>query len=186
MSDEIELIRKHYGDFAGLYDPSQAVAHVKVLLTEVLDLRALFDLQWKRSREADELWRQEDPVARANVHPDLGVVLSWLMAQIKLDRERANEAARLSAAARDANDDLVAQVEKAREQVSIVEESRSDLIVEQHRLAEAARRLNVPMVAKLRKCAADTSSNWDGKVTVYPPEARALVALIDTAASKED
>lgn len=35
MSDglaEVELIRRHYGDFAGLYDPSQAVAHVRILL----------------------------------------------------------------------------------------------------------------------------------------------------------
>lgn len=42
-------------------------------------------------------------------------------------------------------------------------------------------RLNEPMVAKLRRCAADTSSNWDGQVTIYPPEARELVALIDAA-----
>lgn len=40
-------------------------------------------------------------------------------------------------------------------------------------------RLNRPMVERLRQCAADTSPNWDGKVTVYPPEARELVALID-------
>lgn len=36
--DEIELIKKHYGDFTGLYDPSQAVAHVKVLLDEIKQL----------------------------------------------------------------------------------------------------------------------------------------------------
>lgn len=35
MIDEIELIKTHYGDFAGLYDPAQAVAHVKVLLAEL-------------------------------------------------------------------------------------------------------------------------------------------------------
>lgn len=46
-------------------------------------------------------------------------------------------------------------------------------------------RLNEPMVAKLRRCAADTSPNWDGKVTIYPPEARELVALIDAAARDE-
>lgn len=33
--DEIELIKKHYGDFTGLYDPAQAVAHVKTLLDEL-------------------------------------------------------------------------------------------------------------------------------------------------------
>ena len=40
-------------------------------------------------------------------------------------------------------------------------------------------RLNGPMVERLRRCAADTSSNWDGAVTIYPPDARGLVALID-------
>jgi hypothetical protein len=45
--------------------------------------------------------------------------------------------------------------------------------------SDLARRLNGPMVARLRACAADTSPNWDGAVTVYPPEARELVALID-------
>ena len=48
-----------------------------------------------------------------------------------------------------------------------------------------ARRLNGPMVARLRKCAADTSANWDGKITIYPPEARELVALIDASADGE-
>lgn len=43
-------------------------------------------------------------------------------------------------------------------------------------------RLNGPMVDRLRKCAADTSPNWDGKITIYPPEARELVALIDAEA----
>jgi hypothetical protein len=45
--------------------------------------------------------------------------------------------------------------------------------------ADRARQLNGPMVARLRRCAADTSPNWDGAVTVYPPESRDLVALID-------
>lgn len=50
------------------------------------------------------------------------------------------------------------------------------------RLAAAvdkARRLNQPMMQQLRSCAADTSSNWEGAVTVYPPSTRDLVALID-------
>ncbi len=41
--------------------------------------------------------------------------------------------------------------------------------------------LNGPMVARLRKCAAGTSPNWDEKITIYPPEARELIALIDEA-----
>lgn len=40
-------------------------------------------------------------------------------------------------------------------------------------------RLNGPMVERLRRCAADTSGNWGGQITVYPPEARQLVELID-------
>jgi hypothetical protein len=46
-------------------------------------------------------------------------------------------------------------------------------------ISENLRLLNGPMVERLRKCAADTSSNWDGKIKIYPPEARQLVFLID-------
>lgn len=51
------------------------------------ELRALFDAQWARSREADEMWRAEKPEERALVWPDLGVLLAWLM-----DRVRGGEA----------------------------------------------------------------------------------------------
>lgn len=44
-------------------------------------------------------------------------------------------------AARDANDDLLAQVEKMREHVEIVEESRSDLIVELDRAEQKIKKL---------------------------------------------
>lgn len=44
-------------------------------------------LQWKRSREAVERWRAEDPEARALVIPDLGALLQWLMDDA--DRARA-------------------------------------------------------------------------------------------------
>lgn len=44
----------------------------------------------------------------------------------------------------------------------------------------AAERLNGPMMQRLRACAADASPNWDGAVTVYPPAARGLVALVDS------
>jgi len=46
---------------------------------EMAEFRALFQLQWTRSRDADARWRAEDPEARANVWPDLGVLLKWLM-----------------------------------------------------------------------------------------------------------
>lgn len=48
--------------------------------------------------------------------------------------------------------------------------------------AAAALRLNHPMVQRLRGCAADTDPDWAGKITIYPPEARSLVALIDQSA----
>lgn len=44
---------------------------------------------------------------------------------------------------------------------------------------DMARHLNGPMVARLRRCAADASPNWEHAATVYPPDARGLVALID-------
>ncbi len=65
--------------------------------TELTDLRALFQLQWTRSREADARWRAEDPEARANITPDLGVLLRWLMdsADQAYGRGRDDEAAGL-------------------------------------------------------------------------------------------
>jgi hypothetical protein len=45
--------------------------------------------------------------------------------------------------------------------------------------SDLARSLNEPMLNRLRQCAADASPNRDGQITIYPPEARHLVALID-------
>lgn len=39
--------------------------------------------------------------------------------------------------------------------------------------------LNTAMLDRLRRCAADTSPNWEGSITIYPPEARELVDLVD-------
>ncbi len=50
------------------------------------DLRALFDLQQTRMTRATDLWRQEAPVERGHILPDLGVLLEWLMAR-KTDNE---------------------------------------------------------------------------------------------------
>lgn len=46
---------------------------------ELHELRALFELQQRRMREATARWRDEDPEARALVLPDLGDLLKWLM-----------------------------------------------------------------------------------------------------------
>lgn len=56
-----------------------AVNALPWLLNEVAELRAIFDLGYRRSEEATALWRAEDPEARAGVHPDLGALLTWLM-----------------------------------------------------------------------------------------------------------
>lgn len=56
-----------------------AVNALPWLLREVAELRAIFDLGYRRSEEATALWRAEDPEARAGVHPDLGALLAWLM-----------------------------------------------------------------------------------------------------------
>lgn len=50
----------------------------------------------------------------------------------------------------------------------------------------ARRHLNQPMLNRLRKCAADTSPNWDGRITIYPNEARQLIALADAADALPD
>lgn len=49
---------------------------------EVAHMRALFDMQWQRMREATDRWRAEDPEARALIMPDLGDLLQWLMAKL--------------------------------------------------------------------------------------------------------
>lgn len=43
------------------------------------ELDALFDLQWKRTRQAEAAWRMEAPTERDHVMPDLGALLEWLM-----------------------------------------------------------------------------------------------------------
>lgn len=49
-----------------------------------------------------------------------------------------------------------------------------------------AGRLNGPMVERLRACAADTDPDWAGAITIYPPEARELVDLVDADADLLD
>lgn len=80
---------------------------------------------------------------------------------------------------------IVALHELECQAVGRLEQAISDALAsmsETTRLAaavEQVRHLNRPMVNRLRACAADTSPNWDGAVTIYPPGARGLVALID-------
>jgi len=78
-------------------------------------------------------------------------------------RERANEAARLSAAARDENDDLRKAVQNANEKVGIVEEGRLDLIVDfdkcdqerdrlRARVAELERQRDERLILPVKPC----------------------------------
>ncbi|WP_160006893.1 hypothetical protein [Rhizobium sp. 18055] len=52
--------------------------HRDELLKENTRLTRLFDQQWKRTREAGELWRQAHP-GNDLVSPDLGELVTWLM-----------------------------------------------------------------------------------------------------------
>jgi hypothetical protein len=76
-------------------DRERLNAELVTAVREVAELRALFDLQFKRIGEATARWRSEDPAARALELPDLGDLLQWLMADA--DRLRGE----LAAAARE-------------------------------------------------------------------------------------
>ena len=52
---------------------------VETLREELAGYTALFDLQQTRMQTATALWQQEAPDERANVWPDLGVLLTWLL-----------------------------------------------------------------------------------------------------------
>jgi hypothetical protein len=50
----------------------------KDLKEENAELQALFDMQWKRMRIAENLWCDAHP-DRKNVRPDLGALIQWFM-----------------------------------------------------------------------------------------------------------
>jgi chromosome segregation ATPase len=45
---------------------------------ELAEINRIFELQRKRTHEADELWRAAHP-GKENVRPDLGDLINWLM-----------------------------------------------------------------------------------------------------------
>jgi hypothetical protein len=47
------------------------------------EIQQIFDMQWKRSKEADAMWREAHP-GNELVIPDLGVLLAWLMERAKV------------------------------------------------------------------------------------------------------
>jgi hypothetical protein len=79
----------HHPDVLALIRAAEAARQ------DLAEMNALFELQWTRSREADARWRAEDPVARELVQPDLGVLLTWLMADA--DAARAEHGKLLTA-----------------------------------------------------------------------------------------
>lgn len=94
------------------------------------------------------------------------------------DAERFRALARSMA---DERDRLRVQASQSDADHRAMDARATELEAQRDQLRQQAQRLNVPMVARLRHCAADTSSNWDGTINIYPPEARGLVALIDAA-----
>ncbi len=70
-------------------------------------LEHLFDIQWKRTREAGELWRQAHP-GNELVSPDLGELVKWLMDRATAAEERLKEAMQtIEWIANDGNGELV-------------------------------------------------------------------------------
>jgi hypothetical protein len=103
-------------------------------------------------------WPPEGPQPDCPIH---GAIRAFnkAIAEVEHHKQRANEAARLSAEARDRNDDLVRQIEDLREQVGIVEEGRTDVIVEAHRL-EAERDQAHAEVERLKVSLAMAHEAW--------------------------
>jgi hypothetical protein len=93
IDDEFRAIDERRREFdriaielADAYLASPPSDDVEQLRAKNARLTRLFDQQWKRTREAGELWRQAHP-GNDDVSPDLGELVKWLM-----DRATAAEA----------------------------------------------------------------------------------------------
>lgn len=62
-------------------DVPALVAEVRRLNAELAEMQSLLDLQQARMETATARWRAEAPDERAQVLPDLGKLLAWLMTQ---------------------------------------------------------------------------------------------------------
>jgi len=60
---------------------AEAVALIAKLEADNAELNELFDSQHRRTVEADALWRAEKPETRALKAPDLGTLITWLIAR---------------------------------------------------------------------------------------------------------
>ena len=68
----------------------KATNHINVLADaarHAAELQVLFDLQWTRSQEADEMWRKAHPENKPTI-PDLGELLEWLMGEARQSQTR--------------------------------------------------------------------------------------------------
>lgn len=67
----------------------EKIAGLEGLADEVNELRRLFEMQHRRTDEAVKLWRDAHP--DRDVFPDLGELLSWLLAERDRLRKRDDE-----------------------------------------------------------------------------------------------
>jgi hypothetical protein len=79
------LAEKHQA-FAGIVrlDPIAKAIYDRAveLQAEILELDRLFEIQHRRTVEADQLWREAHP-GNDHVIPDLGRLVEWLLAERK-------------------------------------------------------------------------------------------------------
>ena len=69
------------------------------------EMQALFEMQWKRSREADKMWQKA--TGKHDTIPDLGELLKWLMTQLEAARKDSERLDKLEALATHDNDILL-------------------------------------------------------------------------------
>lgn len=90
--------------------------HTATVEAELIDLRALFDLQQTRMAEATTAWQAENPAERENVLPYLGDLLAWLMQRA----ERAEDGRDVERTAlRNAMDRISKAIEHAAHQTGV-------------------------------------------------------------------
>jgi len=88
----------------------QQIQLLKDATVEIDDMNSLFDLQWKRTQEATELWRAAHP-GNDLVLPDLGVLITWLMERADAEHVRLQLQTGVSTAYKNQRDEARAALE---------------------------------------------------------------------------
>jgi len=70
-------------------DMSWLISELEKCRAENKELNRIFDFQLERMDEADKLW--QDATGKHDTSPDLGVLLEWLMAEIKQLEKRIDD-----------------------------------------------------------------------------------------------